>query len=90
MNLRGSWHKQTADGSDDLRSAEYGFSAEVLSENTSEHLRKYITPIEGTEDSGLNSWTPLELASILSIRMIRYYSAAYAQKFFCKLGQARI
>jgi len=38
MDLRSSRHKQTADGSDGLRSAEYGFSTEVLSENTAEHL----------------------------------------------------
>lgn len=38
MDRRGGRHKQAANGSNNLRAAEYGLSAEVLSKNTAEHL----------------------------------------------------
>lgn len=71
MNLRSGWHKQAADGSDDLRSSEYGFSAEILRKNTADHLREYVTPVKGAKNGRLNGWAPRKLASFLSIRMTK-------------------
>lgn len=55
MHIRGNRHKQAAESGDSLRSAEYGFSTEVLSENTAEHLREYITPVKRAENGRLDS-----------------------------------
>lgn len=76
MDLRGGWHEQTAHGSNRLGSTEYRFSAEVLSENTADHLREYVTPVKGAENGRLNGWAPREFTGVLSIRTIRPCSIA--------------
>lgn len=76
MYLRSGWHKQTADGSDDLGPAEYGLSTKILSKNTTDHLREYVTPVKRAENGRLNSWTPCKLTSLLYTRIKQLYNIA--------------